>query len=355
MRQGDGLYERGKGKMKTWYLGCTINGTRYQKRLGKGITRSIALDLSLKHRVEILSGNAGYGRQPKDVTFDAGRTEFQKWADANKKPGTAGHYDDCLRQLDRSFSGKKLSQISSFAVEGYKQARVNAGARVCVNRELAVLKSLFNRCKEWKLYEGPNPVKSVKKLPEPRRRLRFLEPDEEVRLLAACQEPLRSLILLGIHTGLRIHAEALQLRWEDIDLRRGSLTVQAAYAKNGRTRTVPLNSIVLAALEQLQRTATGDRVFTCGRIGEKFRTACATAKLTGVVPHSLRHTFATRLVENGVDLRTVQELGGWSDLTLVQRYTHVSPSRKAEAVEGLVRQSATLFPTPEIRRIGETA
>ncbi len=64
------------------------------------------------------------------------------------------------------------------------------------------------------------------------------------------------------------------------------------------------------------------------------------AKLTGtgVSLHTLRHTFASRLVQAGVDLRTVQELGGWSDLSMVQRYAHVGPSQKTEAV----------------RRIGET-
>jgi site-specific recombinase XerD len=82
-----------------------------------------------------------------------------------------------------------------------------------------------------------------------------------------------------------------------------------------------------------------------------FREACRRAGLTGVTPHGTRHTFATRLVENGVDLRTVQELGGWASLSLVQRYADVSPSRKAEAVEGLVRKSSTAgFTTPEIRR-----
>lgn len=104
----------------------------------------------------------------------------------------------------------------------------------------------------------------------------------------------------------------------------------------------------------LTRLATGEMVFTCGDIGKKFRTTCATAKLSGVTPDTLRHTFVTRLVENGVDLRTVQELGGWSDLPLVQRYADVSPIRKAEAVKGLVRNSTTLFTTAQISRIGHT-
>jgi integrase len=351
-RRGDALFLRGK----TWYLCANISGVRHQLRLGKSITRKVALELAQVQRGAILKGELGIGKKAKDLSFDEARKKFEAWAEASKKPGTFRHYQCCLRQLAKSFSGTTLGKLSTFAIEKHKQGRVAVGALVVINRELSVLRSLFNLCKAWQLYEGENPVENVKMRKEPQRRLRFLEPEEEVRLLAACgEEQLRSLILLGVHTGLRIQAEALQLRWEDVDLPRGFLTVQSAYAKNNRTRSIPLNSVVRETLEQLQRTATGDRVFTCRGIGKKFRTACATAKLTGVTPHTLRHTFATRLVMSGVDLRSVMELGGWSDLTLVQRYSHVSPGRMERAVEGLVRYSTTGTTTPDIRRIGETA
>lgn len=352
-RHGDALYQRGE----TWYLGCSINGTRYQKRIGKGITRTVARKMADVLRGKILTGDLGIGKKTKDLSFDEASKKFEDWATANKKLGTAQHYQECLRQLASSFAGKRLSQLSSFAVEGYKQKRLKT-ARVCVNRELAVLKSLFNRCKEWKLFEGENPVKSVKLLNEPRKRLRFLEPDEEARLLAACAEPLRTMIVIGTNCGLRLKSEALTLRWADVDLERKTLTVQAAYAKNGTSRVVPVNSIVLAALTQLPPRS--EFVFakpngTPYSAIRGFHGACTKAKLIDVTPHTLRHTFATRLVETRMDLRTVQELGGWKTLALVQRYAHVSPGRMADAVEGLVRYSTTGSTTAEIRRIGQTA
>ena len=353
-RKGDGLILRGK----SWYLDCTINGQRHQRRLGKGISRSIAQELAQIQRAGILKGEVGIGRKKKDLTFDDARKKFEAWATASKKAGTARVYGECLRRLAESFSGKRLSQISSFHVEAYKQRRIHDGARVCVNRELAVLKAVFNRCKEWKLLEGDNPVPSVKMLKEPRKRLRFLEREEEARLLAECAEPLRTLVLIGTNCGLRLKSEALTLRWADVDVGRKALTVAAAYAKSGISRTVSLNSVIVDALTRLPKRS--DFVFAKPN-GKPyhairgFREACQRAGLTGVTPHSTRHTFATRLVENGVDLRTVQELGGWATLSLVQRYAHVSPSRKAEAVEGLVANSTTGFTTAEIRRIGQSA
>ena len=353
---GDGIILR----RKTWWLDALIDGTRHQRKLGKGISRSAALTLSHKYRSEILSGNVGYGKKTKDVTFEEAVKKFLESVKADKKPNTVRTYTACLNELGKTFSGQRLSQITPWALEAYKKRRgegtqlgacppdvsdkewarrgrvAQRGAPVRCNRELGVLKTLFNKCHDWGVYRGENSVSKVKFRKEPRQRLRFLEPEEEGRLLAACGEPLRTLVLLGLHTGLRLNAEALQLRWEDVDLRRGQLTVQAAYAKNGKTRTVPLNSVVRAALDRLPRTE--DLVFRHGSLGKAFRAACRKAGITGVTPHTLRHTFATRLCENGVDLRMVQELGGWASLALVQRYAHVTPSRKAEAIEGLARR-----------------
>lgn len=353
-RRGDGLYLRGK----TWYLDAWINGVRHQKRLGKNISRTVAAELAQVQRSAILRGEFGIGKKRKDLDFAVARKKFEDWATASKKPGTAHSYKECLRRLEESFGGKRLGSITPIHVERHKQKRIHSGARVRSNRELAVLKALFNRCKEWKLFEGDNPADSVKPLKEPQQRLRYLEAEEEDRLLAVAPEPLRTIIIVGIHCGLRLRSEALTLQWQHIDMSRRQLTVEAAYAKNGKTRSVPLNSTVRAALEGLKARQIADHkvrhearqmvdyVFV-KRDGGRYTSlrngldaACLKAGLKDVTPHTLRHTFATRLIENGVDLRTVQELGGWSQIKMLERYGHVSQGRKIDAVEGL----ATKFP-----------
>ncbi len=339
-RRGDGLYLRGK----TWYLDCCINGTRHQRRLGKGIPRSVAGELAQVQRAAILKGEAGIGKKRKDLPFDEARKKFEAWMQAEKRPSTQRGYRQCLAQLAGTFSGQRLGAITPWALEAYKKARVEAGAPIRVNRELAVLKTLVNRCVAWGLYEGENPVRAVKFRQEPKTRLRWLELEEERRLLEAASEPLRTLLLVGLYTGLRLHAEALTLRWEDVDLRRGHLTVPAAYAKNGQTRTVPLNSLVRAALARLKPQAIGGLVFARAdgtpyhSIRTAFTTACRRAELAGVTPHTLRHTFASRLVMAGTDLRTIQELGGWQVLGMVERYSHLSPGHKAQAVERIAAE-----------------
>jgi site-specific recombinase XerD len=65
-----------------------------------------------------------------------------------------------------------------------------------------------------------------------------------------------------------------------------------------------------------------------------------------VTPHILRHTFASRLAMAGVDERTIQELGKWKELEMLQRYAHLSPNHKSEAVEKIANHFTTLFTTP---------
>lgn len=332
-RKGDGLYLRGE----VWYLDFRHQGARHVLRIGRKITRRVAAEIAQVKRAEILRGQAGIGKTRKDLPFEKAREHFERWAEANKKVRTVKTYKECLRRLAETFAGKRLSEISPFLIEKHKQRRIQVGARVRCNREIAVLKNLFNYCRSQKLYDGANPAADVQLLKEPRRRLRFLEPEEEQRLVDAAPSPLKELIIVGINTGLRIEAEALPLRWEDVDFRRELLTVQAAYAKNGTTRTVPLNARAIEALTALKQRSRGEFVFSkpngkpYDSMEKPFAALVRRVGLagTGVSLHTLRHTFASRLVQAGVDLRTVQELGGWSDLSMVQRYAHVGPDRKS--------------------------
>jgi site-specific recombinase XerD len=126
-------------------------------------------------------------------------------------------------------------------------------------------------------------------------------------------------------------------------------------SKSGYSRMVPMNSIVRSTLMDLagQRERPGDpseRVFKCSYIQadkfypaavERARTALSLAgqdvsRLDGYTWHCNRHTFASRLAIAGVDLYTVQRLGGWQTFKMVQRYAHLAPEHLREAVERLV-------------------
>jgi integrase len=102
---------------------------------------------------------------------------------------------------------------------------------------------------------------------------------------------------------------------------------------------VELSSVVVASLKRIPRRIGEDLIFhDCGNVSHRFPEWVKDAKLTGIVSfHTLRHTFASRLVMAGVDLLTVQSLGGWKDLAMVQRYAHLAPAHRREAIEALAR------------------
>ena len=164
-RRGDALYERGKGKIKTWYLDIVIYGTRHQRRLGRGITRSVAQELAQVQRAAILKGEAGIGaKRKKDLHFGEARKKFEDWATADKKPNTRRTYVACLDELGKTFSGTRLSAITPWTLEAYEKRRgegkqlverpvalseaewtrrcrvAERGAPIRANRELAVIK-----------------------------------------------------------------------------------------------------------------------------------------------------------------------------------------------------------------------
>jgi integrase len=238
--------------------------------------------------------------------------------------------------------------------------RITEGHRVAVNRELATLSALFNRCKEWKKFEGENPVQSVDRLDEPKNRIRYLSEQEEAALLKECNEPLRTIVLLGIYAGLRISAEGLTLRKDSVNLSRRLLTIEAAYSKNGETQTIPIHSKLVEVLRLRIAESEGEFVFA-GRQGKPpvsiraaFENACLRAGLKNVTPHTLRHPFASRLAMSGAGNKTLKELGRWKTAEMIDRYAHLSQEHLAQAHERIGSSEphfTTGFTTTEKQKI----
>jgi integrase len=256
-RKGDGIYLR----KNTWWLDAIINGRRYQTPLGKNIGRATAAEIATAKRAGILKGEVGIARKKKDLRFEEGARIFLDWAKTHKGARTHSDYETCIGKLRDYFGDKMLSQISPFLIEAYKVRRVRDGAKVRPNRELAVLRNLFNRLIKFKKYEGENPVQGFEPIKECRGKDRILDPEEERRLLENAIEPVRSLIIIAIQTGLRIFREALTLTWEKIDFSSRTLTVEAAFSKTHEMREVALNSIALETLRRLKATTPGPWVF----------------------------------------------------------------------------------------------
>lgn len=166
-----------------------------------------------------------------------------------------------------------------------------------------------------------DPVAEVGLLKVRNARTWFLSDEEEAILLQACGDTLRQVVIAGLHTGFR-RAELAQLTWRDVDLKREVVRVTADLAKSGRMREVPIDHTLMGLLKGLRpdiidpKQSVFKNKFGGGfrRLSTLFAQVVRKTTLHDLRLHDLRHTFASRLVMRGIDLRTVQELLGHNDI-----------------------------------------
>jgi site-specific recombinase XerD len=186
-----------------------------------------------------------------------------------------------------------------------------------------------------------NPASRIRRKTEDNGKVRFLSADEETKLREAITDPLQWAALeLSLHTGMR-QSEQYSLKWAEVDFERKQ--IHLPMTKNGKPRRIPLNANALAALQVLKNDS--DAVFAATLSGARgwFKDAVTRAKLKEYAWHCNKHTFASRLVMAGVDLRTVGELLGHKSLQMTLRYSHLAPEYTTSAVD---RISTTVAPAP---------
>jgi integrase len=227
--------------------------------------------------------------------------------------------------------------------------------RSTANASLAVLKQMLWKAEEWGyLAEGANPARKLKIERVRNTRERCLDRDEKDALLAACPAWLRLVVMTAAHTG-GLRGEVLSLTWQDVDF--NARTICYRDTKNGDARKAIMSGVLCAALrgsDSRQKHGPvfirGDRPVDKNMLRSGFEASVRKAGLgPHVTFHTLRHTWATDLAMDGVPLRTLQALGGWRRLEMVQRYAAVTPASKKLAAEALDRISAPPPPHPHHR------
>ena len=225
-----------------------------------------------------------------------------------------------------------LSQITASKVSEYKSARLAATSErtgrgltaAAVNRPLSLLRHLLRLAvEEWELLAAVPKIRLEK---EPQGRIRWLEPDEEARLLDACSKSqtkhLLALVTVAMETGLR-KGELLNLTWSQVDMTRGVLRLEVT--KSGRRREVPMRQVVYNVLSELPGPHEG-RVWPAGSIRTAFENSVEAANLDSPLHfHDLRHHFASWYVMRGGSVPALQQILGHATLAMTMRYSHLSP------------------------------
>jgi integrase len=230
----------------------------------------------------------------------------------------------------------------SSSIEEVRQCLLQKGlAPSSTNRALAFLRHVLNRAVRDGVLNA-SPMVQVKFLKESPGRLRFLSLEEESRLSEEIGPPYGAWIRFAILTGLR-QMEQFSLRWECVELERGLLTIP--HTKGGGPRYVHLNAEAVAILREMTSWMTSQWVLPSENAGSHLdprhfyaRIFLPTVKrlgLEGVMWHTLRHTFASRLSMDGATEQDIAACLGHSTTALVRRYAHLSPSHLKGVVERL--------------------
>ncbi|MGZ8144004.1 MAG: tyrosine-type recombinase/integrase [Methylosarcina sp.] len=238
-----------------------------------------------------------------------------------------------LRWLNQHLKSTKLDEINRAKIDAIKSAKLCEGvSNATVNRMLALIRSILNSAKNnWEWLET---VPTVKLLPEPKKRLRWLTKEEARRLLTELPEHLEAMARFTLATGLR-ESNVTGLQWSQIDMLRRCAWIHADQAKAEKAIGVPLNDEALAII-QLQVGRHDMYVFTyegkpvTRANNHAWRKALVRAGISDFRWHDLRHTWASWHVQNGTPLHVLKELGGWAELTMVLRYAHLSSKHLAE-------------------------
>lgn len=268
-----------------------------------------------------------------------------------------------MTRLRAAFGEQKLDAITTADVEAFIEERLLEVSQATANRYRDRLSAMFKRAERLGLVpKRSNPATDVPKFRESGGRVVCLTDVQEAAIREALPLPMRPYFDFAHHTGFR-WSKQMALRWLDVDLLAGSLTI--GKDKNGSTLRVPFNSATGAVLVSMatQRTRPDDPkepVFprryrepdkffprAVQRAQQALRDAGQdeeAARLDGVTWHGLRHTWASRLTMRGVDPRTLQTLGGWRSLGMVERYSHMAPDHLRAAVERLVGPAAVPQP-----------
>jgi site-specific recombinase XerD len=348
-----GVFERVKGS-NIWWI-------RYTNERGKRITSKVGTFAAAVHVYEQRTAAIRLGvllpHSPRrGVKFSDLVTDASKFAEKHHR--ASKDFKQRANLAVEAFGDRAAESITTRDLQDWidemaEEREWTGGTR---NRFKSTLSTVFREgMRAGKI--NVNPARLIRRSKESLGRVRFLSYDEEAKLRKAIAATLPGRIKdegesafaqldIALHTGMR-KSEQFSATWNQVDLEKGFIYL--SMTKNGTDRFVTLNSAAVSVLKRLKERhkklglPPDSTLFHSKRDGliknprKWFATALDQAEIQDVTWHTLRHTFASRLVMAGVDLKTVQELMGHKTIAMTARYAHLAPTHKLRALETLVR------------------
>lgn len=332
---------------RTWYGRFTdANGRRVLKSFPQAKSKREADAMLSEIKREVAERKAG-GLQPRlnpELTVGELLADYLAYARDHLRQGD--RLATRTRSLLRFFGeDRKAISLCKSDVEAFikwrkdqpKERGTGTVQPATVNRELALLKTAYQRAIQDEVLEK-NPVALVKMLREDNVRDRVLSPAEYEALLAACPDYLRLMVRTAYETGMR-RGEIENLRWDQVDLGAGFISLKGEDTKTGEGRRVPMPSELVEEFKVLKRAQTeqdtaiealpyvfrrpgrrGGFYVRVGSTKRSFNHAKSKAGIEDFRFHDLRHCFVTRMLDAGVPGRVVNAITGHKTDSMMRRY-----------------------------------
>jgi site-specific recombinase XerD len=326
-----------------WWTNYYIDGVQHREKVGR---KSDALALYRKRKESAAAGRKlERPLRQREKTFKECADLALKYSAVHKS--NVSDDSQKIAILVEEFGSRIASSIKQQEIASFLDSRNRSNGTF--NRYRAAISMIYREA----IREGwldVNPARLVKAKKEASGRIRYLSEAEESRLRSVIAQEYSSFLVefdLALHTGMRL-SEQFGLKWEEVDL--DGNRIDLARTKNGVGRSIPLNSVARSVLESQKRITgrsshvflnSSNEPFRKSPIRRWFEGATTKARVKDFTWHGLRHTYASRLIMAGVDLRTVQELMGHKTIQMTVRYSHLSKPHLLEAIERLVSKTGT--------------
>jgi integrase len=342
-KERDGVFQR-KDRSGWWVSYVDASGKRKKEKV-TAHTRTQAMTALSQIKTRIERDSILGVKSASEITTADLLKRFKAYQKAHLRPTTFVRLDGILETLKAALP-VQAKEITRRTVADYIMKRSETVSAGTVAKEFATLNHALRLAVEWELLTV-NPAQGAMLPRQSEGRTRYLSPTEFKAALEAAPDWTRGPMALAAFTGMR-RGEILGLCWKDVDL--DGQRVYLPDTKNGTLRVLTLNQLATQVFKSLPVGEPGTLVFLdvdAAKLSTYTKRVFASVGIMDASFHSLRHTAASWLVMEGVDLYTVGKILGHKTPRMTQRYAHLSPGYLATAVNKLDGVFAGALPEPK--------